>query len=62
MTLRKDILAGISVGIIAFPLSLAIAIGANVPPERGLFTAIIAGFLISVLGGSRVKLEAQSVR
>lgn len=53
---RKDLFAGISVGIIAFPLALAVAIGANVPPERALFTAVIAGFLISALGGSRVQI------
>ncbi|NGX61108.1 MAG: C4-dicarboxylic acid transporter DauA [Chlamydiae bacterium] len=52
--LRKDLFAGISVGVIAFPLALAVAIGAGISPERGLFTAVIAGFLISLLGGSRV--------
>lgn len=53
---RKDVLAGLTVGIIAFPFAVAAAIGANIPPERGLFTAIIAGFLISALGGSRVQI------
>lgn len=53
---RKDILAGLTVGIIAFPFAVAAAIGANIPPEKGLFTAIIAGFLISALGGSRVQI------
>lgn len=53
---RKDLLAGLSVGVIAFPFALAVAIGADIPPERGLFTAIIAGFLISLLGGSRVQI------
>lgn len=53
---RKDIFAGIIVGIIAFPLAMAYAIGAEIPPERGLFTAIVAGFLISFLGGSRVQI------
>lgn len=57
---RKDLIAGISVGVIAFPFALAVAIGANVPPERGLFTAIIAGLLISVLGGSRVQIGGPS--
>lgn len=52
----NDLLAGISVGVIALPLALAFAIGSGVPPERGLFTAIIAGFLISLLGGSRVQI------
>ncbi len=53
-TFRKDLLAGISVAAIAFPLALAVAIGAGVSPERGLFTAVVAGFLTSALGGSRV--------
>lgn len=53
---RKDLIAGISVGVIAFPLAMAYAIGADLPPERGLFTAIVAGFLISALGGSRVQI------
>ena len=52
----KDLLAGITVGIIAFPAALAVAIGASVAPERAIFTAIIAGFLISALGGSRVQI------
>lgn len=51
---RKDLFAGLSVGIIAFPFAIAIAMGAGISPERGLFTAIIGGFLISLLGGSRV--------
>jgi SulP family sulfate permease len=51
-----DVLAGVTVAIIALPLSLALAIGSGVSPERGLFTAIIAGFLISLLGGSRVQV------
>lgn len=57
---RKDLLAGLSVGVIAFPFALAVAIGADIPPERGLFTAIIAGFLISFLGGSRVQIGGPS--
>lgn len=52
----NDLFAGMSVGVIALPLALAFAIGSGVPPERGLFTAIIAGFLISFLGGSRVQI------
>lgn len=51
-----DLFAGISVGVIALPLALAFAIGSGVAPERGLFTAIVAGFLISLLGGSRVQI------
>ncbi|MBE0499545.1 MAG: sulfate permease [Campylobacterales bacterium] len=52
----KDSLAGLSVAIVALPLAMAIAIASNLPPERGVFTAIVAGFLISVLGGSRYQI------
>lgn len=52
-TFQKDILAGMTVAIISFPLAMALAIASGVPPERGLYTAIIAGFLISFFGGSR---------
>lgn len=52
----QDLFAGISVGVISLPLALAFAIGSGVSPERGLFTAIVAGFLISLLGGSRVQI------
>ncbi len=55
-TLRSDLFAGINVGILAFPLAMAYAIGAGISPERGLFTAIIGGFLIALLGGSRVQI------
>ncbi len=54
--LLKDIIAGIIVGIIAIPLSIALAIASGVSPEKGLITAIIGGFLISFLGGSRVQI------
>lgn len=54
--LINDLFAGITVGIIALPLAMAFAIGSGVPPEKGLYTAIIAGFLISLLGGSRVQI------
>src|SRR5690349_1308742 len=50
----QDLLAGLTVGVIAIPLALAFAIASHVSPERGLYTAIIAGFLVSLLGGSRV--------
>ena len=52
----SDLGAGVTVAIIALPLSLALAIGSGVRPEQGLFTAIIAGFIISLLGGSRVQI------
>jgi sulfate permease, SulP family len=53
---RKDLLAGLIVGLVALPLAMAFAIASGVAPERGLYTAIIAGFLISALGGSRVQI------
>jgi SulP family sulfate permease len=53
---RADAIAGLTVAIVALPLSLAIAIGAGVGPERGLYTAIVGGFLISLLGGSRFQI------
>ncbi|MFZ1685610.1 MAG: SulP family inorganic anion transporter [Candidatus Zixiibacteriota bacterium] len=51
-----DLMAGSIVGIVALPLAIAFAIASGVTPERGLYTAIIAGFIISVLGGSRVQI------
>ncbi len=54
--LRADATAGLTVAIVAFPLSMALAIASGLPPERGLFTAIIAGFLISMLGGVRQQI------
>ena len=54
--LTRDIIAGIIVGIVALPLAIAFAIASGLPPERGLYTAIVAGFLISLLGGSRVQI------
>ena len=55
-SLTRDLLAGVVVGIVALPLALAFAIASGVPPERGLYTAVVAGFLISALGGSRVQI------
>ena len=52
-SLRADIFAGLTVAIVAMPLSMALAIASGVGPERGLFTAVVAGALISALGGSR---------
>lgn len=54
--LISDIFAGIVVGIVALPLSIAFAVASGVSPEKGLITAIIAGFIISFLGGSRVQI------
>jgi len=54
--LRADVFSGLTVAIVALPLSMAIAIASGVTPERGLFTAAIGGFLISALGGSRFQI------
>ena len=53
----KDVVAGIIVAIIALPLSIALALASGVNPERGLYTAIVAGFVIAFLGGSRVQIS-----
>src|SRR4051812_38003041 len=52
----NDLLAGLTVGVIALPLAIAFGIASHVTPQQGLYTAIIAGFLISALGGSRVQI------
>ena len=53
----SDVTAGIIVAIIALPLSIALAIASGVSPEKGLYTAIVAGFVIALLGGSRVNIS-----
>ena len=53
---RRDLIAGGTVGIVSLPLAMAYAIASGVPPERGIYTAIIAGFLNSLLGGSRIQI------
>lgn len=53
---RADALSGLTVAIVALPLSMAIAIGSGLSPDKGLYTAIIGGFLISALGGSRFQI------
>lgn len=53
---RNDLNAGVIVGLVALPLAMAFAIASGVPPERGLYTAIVAGFIISALSGSRVQI------
>lgn len=55
--LVSDLVAGVIVAIIALPLSIALAIASGVSPERGLYTAIVAGFVIALLGGSRVNIS-----
>lgn len=52
----SDAIAGVIVGVVAIPLAIAFAIASGVSPDKGLFTAIIAGFLVSVFGGSRVQI------
>ena len=54
--LRTDILSGITVGILALPLAIAFAIASGMTPESGIYTAIIAGLIISAIGGSRVQI------
>jgi len=55
--LVKDIIAGLTVGIIAIPLSMALAIASGVPPQHGLYTAIVAGIIIALTGGSRFNIS-----
>jgi len=54
--LAADLIAGVTVGIVALPLAMAFAIASGVKPEAGIFTAVIAGFIISALGGTRVSI------
>src|SRR5262245_53592417 len=55
-SLRVDALAGLTVAIVALPLSMAIAVASGVSPDRGLYAAIVGGFLVSALGGSRYQI------
>ena len=52
----SDLMAGIIVGIVALPLAIAFGIASGVTPEKGIITAIVAGFLVSLLGGSKVQI------
>src|ERR1700691_803539 len=52
----QDLIAGLTVGLVALPLAMAFAIASGVPPQAGIYTAIIAGLLISALGGSRTQI------
>src|SRR5436309_6245599 len=54
--LGPDLIAGITVGIVALPLAMAFAIASGAKPEAGIFTAVIAGFIISALGGTKVSI------
>ena len=53
---RRDAMAGLTVAVVALPLSMAIAVASGVGPERGLYTSIVGGFLVSALGGSRFQI------
>src|SRR5207248_7858891 len=55
-TFLSDLIAGVTVGLVALPLAMAFAISSGVSPQAGLYTAVIAGFLISALGGSRTQI------
>ena len=55
-TFVADLVAGLTVGLVALPLAMAFGIASGVPPQAGLYTAVVAGFLISALGGSRVQI------
>ena len=55
-TLASDLVAGVTVGLVALPLAMAFAIASGVPPQNGIYCAIIAGFVISALGGSRTQI------
>ena len=52
----RNIIAGIIVGVVALPLSMAFAIATGVKPEQGIYTAIVAGLVVSIFGGSRVQI------
>lgn len=54
---QGDLMGGLTVGVVALPLAIALAIASGVKPEQGLYTAIVAGFLIAILGGSRVQIS-----
>jgi SulP family sulfate permease len=55
-TFARDLVAGVTVGLVALPLAMAFAIASHMPPESGIYTAIVAGFIISLLGGSRFQI------
>ena len=55
-TFRQDIIAGLTVAIVALPLAMAMAVASGASPDKGLVTAVVAGFFISFLGGTRVQI------
>lgn len=56
ITLKSDFIAGVTVAIVALPLSMALAIASGASPEKGLITAVVAGFFISLFGGTRLQI------
>jgi SulP family sulfate permease len=52
----SDLIAGVTVGLVALPLAMAFGIASGVKPEQGIYTAIVAGFIMSLFGGSRVQI------
>src|SRR5580765_5487634 len=55
-TFQADLIAGLTVGLVALPLAMAFAIASGMPPQSGIYCAIVTGFIISALGGSRVQI------
>src|SRR3954468_5020014 len=55
-SLKKDAIAGLTVAVVALPLPMAIAVASGVSPDRGVYTAVIGGFLVSALGGGRFQI------
>ena len=58
-TFRQDLVAGITVGLVALPLAMAFAIASGLSPQQGIYCAVVTGFLISALGGSQVQIGGQ---
>src|SRR5688572_12539874 len=56
-TLSADLIAGVTVGVVALPLAMAFGIASGTTPEAGIYTAIVGGFLVSVLGGSSIQVS-----
>ena len=55
-TLISDLIAGLTVGVVALPLAMAFGIASGVTPQAGIYTAILGGFIVSLLGGSRIQI------
>ena len=61
-TFISDAIAGVTVGLVALPLAMAFAIASGVPPQSGIYCAIVAGFVVSALGGSRTQIVKADAR